>query len=59
MRNTSGHYYINGNWRIDYPRSFNFAGCIFHYERKPQPEFFAPESLSALGPTNEDLYIVV
>ncbi|XP_034239314.1 papilin isoform X2 [Thrips palmi] len=59
VRNTSGHYYINGNWRIDYPRTFNFAGCIFHYERKPQPEFFAPESLFALGPTNEDLYIVM
>lgn len=54
----TGHYYLNGNWRIDFPRSLKFAGTIFHYERKPHG-FFAPESVSALGPTSEPIYIVV
>ena len=54
----TGHYYLNGNWRIDFPRSLKFAGTIFHYERKPHG-FFAPESVSALGPTTEPIYIVV
>lgn len=58
IRNVTGHYYLNGNWRIDFPRSLKFAGTIFHYERKPHG-FYAPESLSALGPTSEPIYIVV
>ncbi|PSN47564.1 hypothetical protein C0J52_19332 [Blattella germanica] len=58
IRNVTGHYYLNGNWRIDFPRSLKFAGTIFHYERKPHG-FFAPESLSALGPTSEPIYIVL
>ena len=58
MRNTSGHYYLNGNWRIDFPREMKFAGASFHYERKPHA-FIAPESITALGPTTEPLYICV
>ncbi|XP_075221688.1 proteoglycan-like sulfated glycoprotein papilin isoform X2 [Lycorma delicatula] len=58
IRNTTGHYYLNGNWRIDFPRSFRFAGTIFHYERKPHA-FFAPETITCLGPTIESLYIVL
>ncbi|XP_046998769.1 papilin isoform X1 [Schistocerca americana] len=58
IRNESGHYYLNGNWRIDFPRSLRFAGTIFHYERVPHA-FLAPESISALGPTREAVYIVL
>ncbi|XP_069673465.1 papilin isoform X4 [Periplaneta americana] len=58
IRNVTGHYYLNGNWRIDFPRSLKFAGTIFHYERKPHG-FYAPESVSALGPTTEPIYIVL
>jgi hypothetical protein len=58
IRNVTGHYYLNGNWRIDFPRSLKFAGTSFHYERKPHG-FFAPERVSALGPTTEPIYIVV
>ncbi|XP_068083649.1 papilin [Anabrus simplex] len=57
IRNASNHYYLNGNWRIDFPRSLRFAGTLFHYERKPHA-FLAPETITALGPTNEPLYIV-
>ena len=58
IRNTSGHYYLNGNWRIDFPRSLRFAGTIFHYSRDPQG-FSAPDTITALGPTTEPIYIVV
>ena len=58
VRNITGHYYLNGNWRIDYPATLEFAGSKFHYERKPLG-FFAPESVRALGPTTEALYVVV
>ncbi|KAG8262319.1 hypothetical protein J6590_054750 [Homalodisca vitripennis] len=58
IRNVTGHYYLNGNWRIDFPRSIRACGTIFHYERKPHG-FFAPEMISALGPTLEPIYIVL
>ncbi|XP_014217269.1 papilin isoform X2 [Copidosoma floridanum] len=58
VRNTTGHYYLNGNWRIDFPRSLRFAGTIFHYSRDPQG-FSAPDTITALGPTNEAVYIVL
>ena len=58
IRNVTGHYYLNGNWRIDFPREMKFAGCTFHYERKPHA-FIAPEMISALGPTTEALYVVL
>jgi hypothetical protein len=49
---------LNGNWRIDFPREIPFAGTIFHYERKPI-SFFAPETVRALGPISESIYIVI
>lgn len=58
IRNTTGHYYLNGNWRIDFPRSLRFAGTIFHYGRDPQG-FSAPDMITALGPTTEAIYLVV
>ena len=58
IRNVTGHYYLNGNWRIDFPREMKFAGSTFHYERKPHA-FIAPETITALGPTSEALYVVL
>ncbi|XP_050294454.1 papilin isoform X2 [Anthonomus grandis grandis] len=58
VRNTSGYYYLNGNWRIDFPRSIEFAGSKFHYERFPQ-EFAAPDKIYTLGPIDEPLFIVL
>lgn len=58
IRNTSGHYYLNGNWRIDFPREIPIASTTFHYERKPHT-FFAPETIRALGPISEAIYVVV
>ncbi|KAK4313128.1 hypothetical protein Pmani_015500 [Petrolisthes manimaculis] len=60
VRNQTGHFYLNGNWRIDFPRARHFAGTTFHYERKATGiEIFAPEILRALGPTTEPLHIVL
>ena len=66
LRNSTGHYYLNGNWRIDYPQQMDICGTTFHYERKYKNTkargpltLFAPESIRALGPTTESLYIVV
>ncbi|XP_077522114.1 uncharacterized protein LOC144133127 [Amblyomma americanum] len=56
VRNNTGHYYLNGNWRIQRPRSMVFAGTVFHYERKNQ-NAIARESLVALGPTTETILI--
>lgn len=58
IRNQSSHYYLNGNWRIDFPRPLNFAGCFWHYERKPQG-FAAPDHLSCIGATTEAVFVVV
>ncbi|XP_037088427.1 papilin-like [Pollicipes pollicipes] len=58
IRNSTGHYYLNGNWRIDYPTTMEFAGGKVHYERRPLG-FFSPETVRALGPTSEALYVVL
>ncbi|XP_066141086.1 papilin isoform X3 [Euwallacea fornicatus] len=58
IRNTSGHYYLNGNWRIDFPRSIDFAGTKFHYDRYPQG-FAAPDKIFTLGPIDEPIFIVL
>ena len=33
LRSIDGTYYINGNWRIDFPNDYEAAGTIAHYER--------------------------
>lgn len=58
VRNLTGHFYLNGNWRIEFPRSLKFAGTTFHYERKPHGHL-APETLRALGPISESIFIVL
>ncbi|XP_050665935.1 papilin-like [Leptidea sinapis] len=49
-------YYLNGGYRIDFPRSIVIAGTLWHYERSPQG-FAAPDKLTTLGPTTEPLYL--
>jgi len=58
IRNISGHYYLNGNWKIDYPRSLKICNSVFHYERKKRA-LYTPEIITALGPISEAIYIVV
>lgn len=58
IRNSTGHYYLNGNWRIDFPRQLQFAGSFWHYDRRPQG-FAAPDHLTCAGPTNEYIFLVL
>ncbi|KAM8873418.1 A disintegrin and metalloproteinase with thrombospondin motifs 6 isoform 2-T2 [Synchiropus picturatus] len=55
LKSEGDDYYINGAWTIDWPRKFDIAGTAFHYKR-PTDE---PESLEALGPTTEDLFVMI
>ncbi|KAL5016574.1 hypothetical protein ScPMuIL_006163 [Solemya velum] len=55
LKSEKGDYYINGDWTIDWPRKFSIAGTTFHYER-PSEE---PEALRALGPTSENLVVMI
>ncbi|XP_072145613.1 papilin-like [Dermacentor andersoni] len=58
VRNQTGYYYLNGNWRIEFPRSIRFAGTVFHYKRRNHGAN-AAKSLVALGPTLETIVIVL
>ncbi|XP_021693567.1 papilin isoform X5 [Aedes aegypti] len=58
IRNLTGFYHLNGNYRIDFPRAIHFAGSDWHYERRPQG-FAAPDKLTCLGPTSEAVYLVL
>ncbi|KAI8509615.1 A disintegrin and metalloproteinase with thrombospondin motifs 6 [Branchiostoma belcheri] len=55
LKGVGEDYHINGEWTIDWPRTFKVAGTTFSYER-PDGE---PESLSALGPTKEVLEVMI
>lgn len=55
LKSEGEDYYINGAWTIDWPRKFDIGGTTFHYKR-PSNE---PESLEAMGPTTENLVVMV
>uniref|UniRef100_A0A674N2C5 ADAM metallopeptidase with thrombospondin type 1 motif 6 n=1 Tax=Takifugu rubripes TaxID=31033 RepID=A0A674N2C5_TAKRU len=55
LKSEGEEYYINGAWTIDWPRKFDIGGTTFHYKR-PSDE---PESLEAMGPTTENLFVMV
>ncbi|XP_026315037.1 papilin isoform X10 [Hyposmocoma kahamanoa] len=52
----SNVYYLNGDYHIDFPRTLEIAGALWHYERSQQG-FAAPDVLRCQGPTNEPLYL--
>ena len=37
LRNQTGHYYLNGNWRIDYPQQFEAAGLLLFVRMRTSP----------------------
>ncbi|XP_041123891.1 A disintegrin and metalloproteinase with thrombospondin motifs 18-like [Polyodon spathula] len=51
VRSLKKKYYLTGDWTVDWPGQFPFAGTVFDYQRS----FNRPESLYAAGPTNETL----
>ncbi|XP_055949336.1 papilin-like [Argiope bruennichi] len=56
IRNSTGYYYLNGNWQIEFPRTLKFAGSHFYYERVPRG-YVGQESIEAPGPITEPIYI--
>lgn len=59
LRNAEGVYYLNGDWKIQPPAAFSFAGTTFFYERALKHEPSQPEEITAKGPTNEKLVVVL
>ncbi|KAK4336726.1 hypothetical protein RND71_043627 [Anisodus tanguticus] len=56
IKSIKGNYYLNGNWKIEFPRSMKFAGTVFNYVRKANAQYGA-EYLTSTGPTNEPLIV--
>ncbi len=48
-------YIINGNWLIDWPGKYEVAGTVIEYKRT----WDGNETLKALGPTKEELHVMV
>ncbi|GIY67868.1 papilin [Caerostris extrusa] len=57
LRNAAGVFYLNGGFKIEFPRDIAIAGTIFQYKRRQNN--LTPESLTAQGPTNEPIFVVL
>lgn len=55
LKSVGDVYHINAEWFIEWPKSFDVAGTTFKYDR---PED-SPETLTALGPTTEELVVML
>lgn len=55
LKSASGEYHINAEWFIEWPKSFEVASTTFKYDRPDD----SPETLVALGPTSEDLIVML
>ncbi|XP_061101201.1 A disintegrin and metalloproteinase with thrombospondin motifs 18-like [Conger conger] len=55
IRSLKRKYYLTGGWTMEKPGKFRFAGTVFEHQRS----FSHPESVQALGPTNETLVVEV
>uniref|UniRef100_A0AAV2MBL6 A disintegrin and metalloproteinase with thrombospondin motifs 16 n=1 Tax=Knipowitschia caucasica TaxID=637954 RepID=A0AAV2MBL6_KNICA len=55
VRDTHRHYFLNGQWTVDWPGRHAIAGTMFEYKRP----YNRPESLLSAGPTNETLIIEI
>ncbi|XP_022240200.1 papilin-like [Limulus polyphemus] len=58
LRNLTGHYYLNGDWRINTPGNYPIGGTIFRYTRRSDG-LSSVERMEASGPTTESLVIVL
>ncbi|XP_033636887.1 A disintegrin and metalloproteinase with thrombospondin motifs 6-like [Asterias rubens] len=55
LKSVNNDYYLNAEWIIDWPKAYEVSGTTFKYER---PDNDA-ESLTALGPINEELVVML
>jgi papilin len=58
LRNESGYYFLNGNWKIDFPQTIEIAGTLFEYERNRYGSV-GQEKIAAKGPTTEPIVLGV
>lgn len=56
IRSMAGEYYLNGNWKIEFPRELFFAGTSFRYDRRPHAHS-DPEVIRSPGPTSLPLVV--
>ncbi|XP_043914823.1 ADAMTS-like protein 2 isoform X2 [Protopterus annectens] len=54
-----GHFFFNGNYKVDSPKNFNIAGTIFKYRRPMDVHETGFEYIVAQGPTDQGLNIMV
>ncbi|XP_049328153.1 thrombospondin type-1 domain-containing protein 4 isoform X1 [Astyanax mexicanus] len=59
LRTSSGEPVINGAWVIDRPGRFHAAGTVLTYKRPNEIRSRAGESITAPGPTNQELHLYV
>ncbi|XP_067871717.1 ADAMTS-like protein 5 isoform X2 [Heterodontus francisci] len=55
LQSSKDNYIINGNWVINWPGMYTAAGTKVQYKRSADHG----ESLEAIGPTKEDLHLMV
>ncbi|KAI4894053.1 hypothetical protein NFI96_011494, partial [Prochilodus magdalenae] len=59
LRTLSGESVLNGAWVIDRPGRFHAAGTVLTYKRPNEIRSRAGESITAPGPTNQELHLYV
>lgn len=59
LKTANGEFVINGNWVIDRPGDFYAAGTKLTYKRPNEISSRAGESITAPGPTNQELHLFV
>ena len=55
----SQRYLLNGNWALGFSNEFEAAGTVFQYYRPQLHSPSAVEYITAAGPTNESVDIMV
>lgn len=56
LASVNGQYFLNGNWKIEFSKSFKFGGAIFSYVRNDNSRSIS-EWISSPGPINEPLVL--
>merc|ERR1712142_655797 len=68
LRNSTGRFYLYGDWKVNFPHSLTMFGTIFHHDRvfkdfDPNPVSPLPspskDTIQALGPIKESIYALI
>uniref|UniRef100_A0A915JPK7 Papilin n=1 Tax=Romanomermis culicivorax TaxID=13658 RepID=A0A915JPK7_ROMCU len=58
LKNESGNYYLNGNYKIDFPQTLEIAGTLFEYERNRHGTA-GQEKIFSKGPLAEPVVVAL